>query len=159
MRTIPEVARQIIQEQVASGGTALPWADRETYTELMLERSIRSFENEMECCIAICDRGIPDTLCYARLCGFEEAAVAAACRQYRYARTVFFAPAWEEIYSLDDERRQDFVEAVRTSALMLSVYEECGYEVIPLPLVDVEHRAQFVLSHLKAISDVKVASL
>lgn len=159
VRTVPEVARQIIQEQVVSGGTALPWGDREAYTELMLERSIRSFEEAADSDVAICDRGIPDTLCYARLCGFEEIAVAAACRQYRYARTVFFAPAWEDIYAIDDERRQDFAEAVRTSELMLSVYEECGYEIISLPLVDVEQRAQFVLSHLEAILGGKVASL
>ena len=37
----PEVARQIIREQVQSGGTALPWRDREAYTRLMLQRSIR----------------------------------------------------------------------------------------------------------------------
>jgi len=158
MRTVPEVARQIIQEQVDSGGIALPWADREAYTRLMLERSIRSFENEMESGVAICDRGIPDTLCYARLCGFEETAVAAACRQYRYARIVFFAPAWKEIYAVDNERRQDFAEAVRTSELMLSVYAECGYEIISLPLEDVEQRAEFVLRHLAAISTTKVAS-
>jgi predicted ATPase len=27
-RYVPEVARQIIQEQIQSGGKALPWADR-----------------------------------------------------------------------------------------------------------------------------------
>ena len=32
----PEVARQIIQEQIRSGGTALPWADRQAYTCVML---------------------------------------------------------------------------------------------------------------------------
>jgi len=32
-----EVARQIIREQVQSGGTALPWRDREAYTRLMLQ--------------------------------------------------------------------------------------------------------------------------
>jgi predicted ATPase len=41
---IPEVARQIIQEQVQSGGKALPWADRAAYTELMLQRSIESYK-------------------------------------------------------------------------------------------------------------------
>jgi putative protein kinase ArgK-like GTPase of G3E family len=32
---VPEVARQIIQEQMQVGGTALPWGDREAYTRLM----------------------------------------------------------------------------------------------------------------------------
>ena len=38
-----EVARQIIQEQVAANGDALPWADTRRYTELMLERSIAAY--------------------------------------------------------------------------------------------------------------------
>ena len=39
----PEVARQIIREQIAIGGAALPWQDRQRYTSLMLERSIESY--------------------------------------------------------------------------------------------------------------------
>ena len=35
-----EVARQIIQEEVHSSGTALPWGDRGAYTSLMLKRSV-----------------------------------------------------------------------------------------------------------------------
>ncbi|MEZ2345462.1 AAA family ATPase [Terriglobus sp. RCC_193] len=159
LRTVPEVARQIIQEQVASNGTALPWADREAYTELMLQRSVCSFQNESGPGAAICDRGIPDTLCYARLCGLNEKAAADASATYRYAGTVFLAPAWQEIYTSDAERRQDFAEAVRTSELMLSIYQECGYNVLEIPRVDVVQRADFVLTHLKTISDVKVASL
>jgi len=41
----PEVARQIIREQIQAGGTALPWGDRGAYTELMLQRSIESFRD------------------------------------------------------------------------------------------------------------------
>jgi predicted ATPase len=41
---MPEVARQIIQEQVRMGGSALPWADRREYTHLMLQRSIESYQ-------------------------------------------------------------------------------------------------------------------
>ena len=58
----PEVARQIIQEQVQSGGTALPWRDREAYTVLMLERSIVSYlANTPASRPIFSDRGIPDT--------------------------------------------------------------------------------------------------
>jgi predicted ATPase len=159
LRTVPEVARQIIQEQVASGGTALPWADREAYTELMLQRSVHSFLSDHGADVAICDRGIPDTLCYARLCGLDEKIATDASARYRYAQTIFFAPAWQEIYTADSERRQDFGEAVLTSELMVSVYLECGYKILELPRVGVEQRADFVLNHLKAVSDVKVASL
>ncbi len=39
-----EVARAIIQEQVKTGGSALPWSDREAYTRLMLERSVEAYQ-------------------------------------------------------------------------------------------------------------------
>jgi predicted ATPase len=57
---VPEVARQIIQEQVASGGNALPWGDRTLYTGLMLERSIQSFlEHFSDSRVTFADRRIP----------------------------------------------------------------------------------------------------
>ncbi len=103
----PEVARQIIQEQVAAGGTALPWADRAAYVRLMLERSVASYreyaatESPM-----FADRGIPDTLCAARLYGLGDlTAIESACRDYRYAPLVFVAPPWAEIYQTDGERK------------------------------------------------------
>ena len=92
------------------------------------------------------DRGLPDVLGYARLCGLavpEELQIAA--RKLRYARTVFLAPAWEAIYRNDAERRQDFAEAQRTAAMMAKVYEELGYRLLELPLGGLEERAEFVL--------------
>ena len=65
-----EVARQIIQEQVAANGDALPWANTRRYTELMLARSIAAYrENTPSPEIVFMDRGIPDAACYARLIG------------------------------------------------------------------------------------------
>jgi predicted ATPase len=72
-RCAAEVARQIIIEQVRDGGTALPWGDREAYTWLMLRRSIESYVAHASSLEPVFfDRGIPDTLCYARLIGLNE---------------------------------------------------------------------------------------
>jgi predicted ATPase len=72
-RHATEVARQIIREQIRAGGTALPWDDREAYTDLMLRRSIESFREHTPALRPMfSDRGIPDTLCYARLIGLRE---------------------------------------------------------------------------------------
>lgn len=145
--TVPEVAREIIQEQVRSGGTALPWADKEAYTRLMLQRSIESYIEHANLPGPIfCDRGIPDTLCYARLIGLaDESAILDACRKYRRAPLVFLAPPWKEIYTVDEERKQDFAEAERTFENMAEVYQECGYETVEVPKVAPVERAKFVL--------------
>ncbi len=143
----PEVARQIIQEQVQAGGRALPWDDRETYTALMLQRSIDSYlAHAAASKPTFSDRGIPDTLGYARLIGLpEQDPIESACRHYRYASLVFAAPPWPEIYETDNERKQDFAEAQRTFSQVTEVYRECGYSLSELPKLSPAARAQFIV--------------
>lgn len=145
---VAEVARQIIQEQMRDGGNALPWADREQYCRAMLERSISSYEEYAGSTTAtFFDRGIPDTLCYARLIGSPlEDEIFQACRSYRYGSRVCFAPPWRDIYAVDEERKQSYDEAVRTYEVMVGAYKYCGYEVVEIPRVTVEERADFILS-------------
>ena len=149
-RFAAEVARQIIQEQVRDGGSAVPWGNRERYTSLMLQRSIESYLQHTPAAEkTFADRGIPDSLCYARLIRLEdESKIREACDLYRYAKRVFLAPAWREIYETDTERKQDVAEAVRTAEVMARVYEEYGYEVMELPKASVAERADFILKHI-----------
>jgi predicted ATPase len=155
----PEVARQIIQEQVNAGGTALPWNNRKAFTDLMLQRSIESYlEHAPTRSPIFTDRGIPDTLGYAWLIGLEDTGeIEGACREYRYAPLVFLAPPWEEIYKTDSERKQDFAEARRTYSVLVDVYRECGYEVQELPKAAPVERARHVLEqlHLKQLHAVE----
>jgi predicted ATPase len=146
-RCAAEVARRIIQEQVRDRGDALPWMDREQYCRLMLERSIGSYREHVAAdAITFFDRGIPDTLCYARLIGSPlEAEIFDECQRYRYATRVFLAPPWREIYATDLERKQSFEEAETTYDLMVAAYRDCGYEVVEIPRLDPAHRADFIL--------------
>jgi predicted ATPase len=149
----PEVARQIIQEQMQAGGSALPWHDREAYARLMLQRSVDSYLRHTPAFNPMfSDRGIPDTLGYARLIGLcaDELLqrIDTACRRYRYAALVFLAPPWPEIYETDNERQQDFAEAERTFEKITEVYRECGYELSHLPMLAPAARAQFILQQL-----------
>jgi len=146
----PEVAREIIQEQMRDGGSALPWKDRALFTNLMLERSIKSYSALLSTDKpTFFDRGIPDSLAYACLIGLsDKKALQDACRQYRYAAQVFIAPPWKEIYATDNERKQDFAEAERTWKQITETYQECGYTLIELPKTTPELRADFILEHL-----------
>jgi len=153
-RFAPEVARQIIQDEVQSGGTALPWGDREAYTRLMLQRSVESYLSHTPTpCPMFSDRGIPDTFCYARLIGLpDRELILDACRQYRYASVVFLAPPWKEIYETDNERKQDFTEAGRTFEQMAQVYRECGYAIAELPRTSSAARADFILEQIQLLA-------
>ena len=151
-----EVARQIIQEQVREGGDALPWGNCERYCRVMLERSIDSYrEYASGTGVTFFDRGLPDTLCYARLIGLSfEDEIFVACQRYRYATRAFLAPPWQEIYAADMERRQTFEEAVKTYSLMVEAYKDCGYEVVEIPRVAPTERADFIVGMLLRMNSV-----
>ncbi len=141
---VPEVARQIIQEQVRNGGRALPWEDRQLYSGLMLERSIQSYKEHTPALRpTFSDRGIPDTLGYARLIGLpDEGSIQSACDRYRYASRVLLAAPWKEIYETDSERKQDFEDAERTYDVITQIYQACGYELLELPRLAPKQRAE-----------------
>jgi predicted ATPase len=75
--------------------------------------------------------------------------VTKAAKMFRYARTVFVTPPWCEIYRNDEERKQDFGEAVATHDTCVAAYREFGYETVEVPKVSVPERAEFILRHIK----------
>jgi len=142
-----EAGRAVIQDQVAIGGSALPWADRLLFAELMLAWDIRSYHiAEATPELVFFDRGAPDVVGYLRLVGLPVPAhMQKAAEIYRYNRRAFIAPPWEEIFARDTERKQDFAEAIRTYESLVSVYAEYGYELVDLPRTSVAERVRFVL--------------
>lgn len=74
--------------------------------------------------------------------------VTEAARRFRYHPTVFVAPPWPEIYAHDEERKQDFDEAVRTHDAIAEGYRRHGYDLVPLPKADVASRVEFVRQRL-----------
>lgn len=147
-----EGGRAIIQEQVASGGNALPWADRAAFADRMLAWDLRSYRAAMtRPGPVIFDRGIPDVIGYRDLCGLPiPDKLARAAQTRRYARHVFIAPYWPAIFAQDAERKQDLAEALATHDAMVRTYSALGYILVPLPRATVKERVDFVLAHLRA---------
>ena len=118
--TVAEAGRDIIRDQVARGGTALPWINPATFAQAMLDRDIAAYE---QCArqagddLVFFDRGVVDIVGYLTLTGLPiPPALDSAARRLRYRPQVFIAPTWREIYAQDTERKQDFHEARRTEA-------------------------------------------
>ncbi|MDH6308694.1 putative ATPase [Dysgonomonas sp. PFB1-18] len=147
---VPEVARDIIRQQIATGGDALPWADARKYSDMMLSRSVDDFVRlSVSDELYFFDRGIPDTYGYERLIGLDMSEkLKEAVAIYRYNPVVFILPAWKEIYETDSERKQDFEEAVATYHVMTEIYSELGYTPVEVPTLPVKERADFVLNQL-----------
>lgn len=152
--TAEEDARRIISEQMAIGGSALPWKDKARYAQLMLEASVKTF-NEMKALppskFVFFDRGILDAVCYMNMENIPVTPeIKTLIHQYTYNRKVFILPPWKEIYTTDSERKQSWEEAVFTFTKMKETYSTYGYTLIEVPKVPVHERVLFVLN---AISD------
>jgi len=144
--TVPESGRAILQAQVAIGGRAVHWGDQAVYAELMLDREMRNHQDfaGYEAPVLF-DRGVPDLLGYARLCGLTEVDhFRRAAELFRYNRKVFIAPPWREIYEHDAERKQDWDEAMRTYEAISRGYAEAGYDLVELPCLPIQERLEFL---------------
>ena len=147
-----EAGRGIIQDQVDIGGQALPWADRALFAELMLSWEMRSYHlaQQHPGPVFFFDRGVLDVVGYRRLSELPVPQhVLKAAGEFRYNRHVFVAPQWKEIFHPDQERKQDFDEAIRTYNALTATYKEFDYELVELPRVSVDERVQFVLGEIR----------
>jgi predicted ATPase len=147
---VPEVARAIIKDQMATDGKALPWEDARQYAKLMLAHSVRDFINLLDQeDVFFFDRGIPDTYGYAQLMNFDkDDNLLQAAKNYKYNKIVFILEPWEAIYETDAERKEDFKLAMETYLVLKSTYVRLGYELIEVPCLPVCMRADFILTVL-----------
>lgn len=144
---VPETGRNIIQQQMAIQGTALPWANSGEFALLMFRQSVLDYQQHLHIQAPVFfDRGIPDTIGYLQLCGLpvlEE--MIQAAETLRSNTQVFITPPWEEIFHHDEERKQSFEEAVRTYEQMQQLYAYLGYSLTVLPKVSVAERIACIL--------------
>jgi len=151
---VPEIARELILEQQAENGNALPWKDKHLYKEMMFERSIHSFEQAEKKFNSgsriFFDRSFLDTICYAKLIQSEpNERMELYARTWRYNKSVFMLPPWQEIYETDDARKQDWREAALTFEKMCETYRDYGYNIVEIPKISVSKRADFILSFIE----------
>lgn len=146
-----EAGRGIIQDQMKIEGRALPWCDPILFAELMLSWEMRSYHAAEQATGSVFfDRGVPDVMGYLRLVGSPVPEhVHNATAAFRYNPLVFITPPWKEIFRQDQERKQDFKEAVRTYEALAATYTDLNYQLVQIPLVPVNERVTFVLSQIK----------
>lgn len=143
---MPEPGREIVREQTASGGNGLPWTDMARFAELCIGRSIR-FHREAAARggTVLFDRSLLDAVNALEQRGLPVGeAHRAALEEYRYARIVFMAPPWEELFASDAERQHGFRDAVAEYEALMRFYPVHGYSVTEIPRGPVKERADFL---------------
>ena len=66
-----------------------------------------------------------------------------------YAKTVFLAPPWPEIFAQDVDRRHDLSDAIGEFERLDVALHDLGYRTCLLPKVSVSERAEFVLGRIQ----------
>lgn len=146
---IPEIAAELIEEQLRIDGNLIPWIDRYAFEEELLKRKIQAFLSATENKICFSDRGIPDAIAFFRS---ENKKVPKNFfdmgKKYRYNAKVFIAPPWKEIYENRRTRPQTYEESLRLDQLIKETYNEFEYKIIEIPKMEVKERTNFIINHL-----------
>jgi predicted ATPase len=147
---VDEPGRRIVKEELARGGSALPWVDGVTFARRAMTIALadRAAASSLDGWVFF-DRGLIDAA--AALEHMTGKPVLTALGQAnRYHRRVFLAPPWPKIYETAPERRHGLDVALAEYSRSLETYPSLGYEVLILPKVGVSQRADFILNTLEA---------
>lgn len=151
--SVDEVARKIIQDEMALGGDALPRGNIGQRIEKMIVRTIETYQDALKQRNEpiIFDRGALDYVGYTYRTNTPiPKELHQTALSLIYNKKVFLAPPWKEIYCNDTERKQSFEEALEVCDGLFKIYSDFGYEIIELPKKSVESRADFVISHIRS---------
>ncbi|MFL9836379.1 ATP-binding protein [Flavobacterium sp. ST-75] len=146
----PEISRQVTLEARRQGIEQLFLEKPLLFSELLLEGRKKQYTDAQQETVPVVflDRGIPDVLAYMHYIGdaypafFDE-----ACKNHRYTK-IFFLPPWEEIYTPDEERYENFEQAKLIADHLAETYTTYGYNLIEVPKETLDNRILFILEHL-----------
>ncbi len=146
-----EPGRQIVREEQATGGEALPWVNPEAFAAKAIEISVAAFDQAAGMSGPVFyDRSFLDAISYvAHLKGQLKDSHRHLVNERRYADLVFLTPPWPEIFETDAERQASFDDAVAEYDRLLQSFAEFGYQTSVLPKVSVNERVNFVLDKIE----------
>jgi predicted ATPase len=146
----PEISRQVTIEAKQIGIDQLFLTNPLLFSELLLDGRINQYKNALleDANIVFLDRGIPDVLAYLKFLGdtypehFDMAG-----HENKYSR-ILVLPPWEEIYTSDSERYENFEQAKEIFTHLVATYESYGYKLTEVPKSTVEQRVQFIVDSI-----------
>ncbi|KZL21423.1 glmZ(sRNA)-inactivating NTPase [Pseudovibrio axinellae] len=146
-----EIGRQLIKDELHSGGSARPDMDPTAFRDKLFARSIEAFDAvDADVSVPVFfDRSFIEAIAYSRIIGApvcdrmkEEA------RSRRFSPYVFVCAPWPEIFTGDDERQHDFLFAQQDYEANIWAYKAYGYSLVEVPQSDVAARVKFVAEYV-----------
>jgi predicted ATPase len=144
-QTVPEVARQYIERELARGRTLDEIfgneADERAMTDMRrrIEHGLRASD------VLFLDRALPDYLWFWRIFGLSPNELLPECFHHRYA-SVFILDRLP--FQEDRARIEDDNYTVLLDEALVRDYSALGYDVVRVPVLPPQERLAFVLERL-----------
>ncbi len=125
--------------------------DPYSFNQELLKGRVAQFKDAVgrDRSILFYDRGIPDVLAYMNYFKQEYGdEFIKACMDYRYDE-VLLLPPWKDIYISDNERLENFQEALEINGHLEEVYKSFGYHPYIIAEGTVDARISHILKVLR----------
>ena len=73
-----------------------------------------------------------------------------AIKTSSYNKNVFFLPYWEDIYTIDLQRRESKEQAKLIEKNLRLIYNELGFNLIDVPMNVIKERVDFILKNVQS---------
>ena len=148
---IPEISRQVTLNAREEGTEWLFLQDPLLFSKLLLEgREKQYIETQyIDSEYIFFDRGIPDIHAYMNYLGVDYPDIyIKKSRQLIYDK-ILLMPPWEEIYTSDEERYENFEQSLAIYNHLKNAYQELDYKISEIPFGSIDTRIDFILNAIK----------
>ncbi len=146
-----EVSREITLNSRKYGTEQLFLTKPLLFSELLLEGRVNQYieAERRNSNLVFFDRGIPDVHAYMNYISIDyPKTYIDKSKLYRY-NYIFLMPPWQEIYISDNERYENFEQALAIHNHLERTYKELNYTIIEVPTGTINERTDFILSCIK----------
>ena len=148
-----EISRNIILKAREDGIEQLFLTDPLLFSEMLLKGRMEQFleAEKLNDEFIFLDRGLPDVLAYMDYINDDYPQhFIDACKNNVYDHVFILAP-WQEIFSSDNERYENFEQAIEIHKHLLNTYKNYNYSLLDVPFGSIESRTDFILDIIKAM--------
>ncbi|PHQ55817.1 MAG: ATPase [Lutibacter sp.] len=148
---MPEISRDVTLNARKNGTEQLFLTKPLLFSELLLEGRVNQYlEAEMKNeNLVFFDRGIPDVHAYMNYISIDYPnTYITKSNLYKYDYIFLMSP-WEEIYISDNERYENFEQALAIHNHLERTYKELNYKIIEVQTGTIEERTNFILASIR----------
>ncbi len=145
-----EISRQVTLEARQDGIEQLFLTNPLLFSEKLLQGRKQQYmdASKHNTEVVFLDRGLPDVLAYMDYVKdpYPDYFID-TCKTCIYDNVFVLAP-WQEIFTSDSERYENFEQAIVIHDYLLKTYKQFGYDLIDVPFESVSKRTDFIIEHL-----------